>query len=371
MTGATGPTGATGVTGATGPAGESNTMKCLEINAMNMWRHDPGSTGTIVASYSFIPRKTATMTPIIGWGITPGTSDSTQDAQQVITFVESPCNAFGELTSIDICTTLHFVLTNTTGVTGFGLNWEQQLLAVNNSDTLGPNIPGTITTEQFVLSEPLATDEYRHYCVKFLCKSVNIIDCPALWLGWRRIAVNSGPSYSSPAHIVAATICCTPHVDHTDCTASIGYWKTDKGVLLQCYPIYMGTYLGTYTTIVQSSSEANTILSKNTPGDANNFKNVKAQLLAAKFAIECNQVYMTFTNNQFVTDAVNMSDVWLANNDNTINIAVPSVPNPLSPSWTYPADKILEMFNNDSILSITSDNGGPVYHRPVDWPMHC
>ena len=156
---------------------------------------------------------------------------------------------------MDICATLHFVLVNTTGTTGlqnFSTNWEQQLVIINYGDDFGPNIsssPGITTYIQYTsLSEPIATNKYRHYCVTFRCSAVNIIDCPILWFGWRRVPATIGTDYSPSAYITAATICCMPTTE-MNCTGSIGYWNNNNGKSRQCYPQYLGDIGGVFPNL--------------------------------------------------------------------------------------------------------------------------
>ena len=337
-----------------------------------MWRND-GSTGTTVSPYTFIPRNVTWMTPIIGWGVTTGSTGATGDSQQIITYVESPCTSC-VTGPVDICTTLHYVLINTGATGSFSINWEQQLLAINNGDQFGPNIPGSITTMQSnLLSEPTTANNYRHYCVKFTCQEVNLVDCPTLLLGWRRVPSSSN-DYSGSAYIVAATICCKPHTTK-NCVGSIGFWKTTKGINLQCYPIYLGNPGGTYTIIVQSAAEADVILSKKyyTP-PANNgpLNNLIAQLLAAKFAIKCNGAYVP----SIVASAIIVADNYLTTYNPSTQYIEPTVEYPVNSGIFYSVSDVLQMYNDPQGLpSITPIGGGTPFVRadqnPAWPPENC
>lgn len=367
-----GPQGEPGPAGPQGPVRPGS--ECTEINARQMWKNEQIN-GTTVGPYTFIPRGALTMTPIIGWGVNTGPAGAnvTNDPNQVITLVENPC---AEVKTVDICTTVHYVLINDGSpvLSNFAINWEQQLQLVNNGDTFGPNIPGVVHNVQYMgMSEPTSTTQYRHYVVQFKCASVNILDSPMLWLGWRRRPTTNVIDYAGTAYIVAAAVCCQDSMV-MDCVGSIGFWK-NQGVSLQCYPVYLGTYLGTYTIPVNSSGQANVILSKTTytsgPNSSNGgLNNLLAQLLAAKFASDCNLAYVP----PIVQSAISIADTYLAALNGAVTpYVVQSVEDPNNLGVYYDAAKVLELYNNPGVGSINSISGPAiVFVRATQvpaWPL--
>lgn len=286
----------------------------------------------------------------------------------VVTLCETEKNGVS-----NINVTMHYVLTNhSPSPPGSESNfrWLLDIQTVQNGGIFGPSIvglSGVVDVEQYKLVEPSNSDEYIHYCVKFCVKNVTLNDCNILLLKFKRLNPVSEINYKYDAWIIASTICVTGIVGE-GCSASIGYWKSPNGRPKQCYPRYLGTIGGLYTRIIQSISDADSVLSM--PGGG--YDQLSAQLLAAKFAYECNSAYIP----PEITDASSVGDIFLASaslGSPGDNAAAAALVITIS-GFEYSATKILEMYNNSGVTEVVSENGGPDFVRTDQipaWPDHC
>lgn len=196
-----------GCKGSKGDRCSCKEKSCVELNARSMWRKSDSDT-IFVPPYQFVPRQIPTQTPIVGWPVDifdPDTRCGCDD-KQIITFTEVGCGCQRGLHEIRV--ELHYVVISHE-IVGSVINWEQELIVVNHGDTFGPNIPGIITTkQQNGISSPVELGTYKHYCVEFDPVIVNFSECPAVWIGWRRLFVESDNLlFTDTVYIVAATIC--------------------------------------------------------------------------------------------------------------------------------------------------------------------
>jgi hypothetical protein len=137
--------------------------------------------------------------------------------------------------------------------------------------------------------------------------------------------------------------------------------------------MYLGTFGGAFTIVVQSVSEADTILSKNYytsgPNSGNGaLNNLLAQLLATKFASVGNGAYVP----PFVVNAINIADNYLAITDGlTVAYTIQKVEDPDNPGVFYNVAQVLELYNNPNDLAfITSiePNTNTTYVRADQFP---
>ena len=352
-----GPKGDPGEPGEQGPPGVCECNECFSVNALSMWLESPDNCDYVAPK--FVPIKCGSVPPVVGWKVTP-------DCEKVLTMNEIECTGSGYIT-VD----LHYALVNQGTQCSGDVIWKMEVCVAGKGDCLDFDNPNssvtTVIASDLVCPSP---GKVKQSCTKITSSLLNFPECAVVFIRWSRLGVPSG-GYSCPVWIVAATVCCTPVGPPPPPTdpghvGTLGWWRNKNGVELQCYPVYLGNVGGTYTTVVNDAEYAELVLAKREP-ISESFRNVKAQLLAAKFAFQCNGAYLP----PFVQLAVTTADQWLANNDPTIKSDVPLIPDPEKPGCLYDINEVLDLYNNGGLkASIVGKPDGCVYEWKDTWPTH-
>lgn len=252
------------------------------------------------------------------------------------------------------------------------IKWKMDIRDASTGDDFGGKLSSVFTSsvEQTGIEEPCYTELYKHYCVEFVFDSINLGDCSILLMSWSRLKVDG--DYCFPVYIVASTICFesfsppTPPPGGPGNVGTIGFWDNKNGRPLQKYPVWLGTEGGQYSTVITNVDEASLALKKQPKTIANDVRNIKAQLLAAKFAI-LNGAYLP----PFIGAAILAADSWLAVTDPLHQDKLPALEfaDPDDSLEKYYVEPALDMYNNGNGC-IKSVSGGSTKCWEQGWPTH-